>query len=125
VDEVKSNGDITGKKICLQTITFEANEAVLKATSKKYIDEIVLLMESIPTLRIKINGHTDNVGDSKYNLELSRKRALSVYRYMVDKGIAPSHLSHDGFGDTLPLQEGNTKAARLRNRRVEFEIMHR
>ncbi|MDR1343688.1 MAG: OmpA family protein [Prevotellaceae bacterium] len=125
VEEVRSNGDITGKKICLQTITFETNKATLKAQSEKYIDEIALLMESIPTLNVRINGHTDNVGNAERNLKLSVQRAEAVYRYMLKKGISSERLSYEGFGSSKPLQEGNTEAARLRNRRVEFEIMHR
>lgn len=120
---VDNEYDVTGLKICLHTITFEFNKSVLKAEAKTYLDDIVLLLNNLPDMKMKINGHTDNVGNTDYNLKLSKQRAESVYNYLISQGIDSSRLSHEGYGDTQPIDTNNTEEGRTNNRRVEFEIM--
>jgi OOP family OmpA-OmpF porin len=119
---IKKGLDVTGRKICLHTITFETNKATLKAEAKTFIDEIVSLLKTIPTMNMQINGHTDNVGGAEYNLELSKKRATSVYEYLVSQGIDKKRLTHEGYGDTKPIDTNDTDEGKANNRRVEFEI---
>jgi len=70
-----------------------------------------------------LGGHTDDVGEDDYNMQLSEERAESTRRYLVEKGIDPSRLEVAAFGKTKPLEEGSDPDARRRNRRVEFTLV--
>jgi len=74
-------------------------------------------------LRIRIEGHTDNVGSPEQNRELSRKRAQAVKDYLVHKGIAPSRLTVEGVGPDKPIAPNTIAEGRAANRRVEFIIV--
>ena len=76
---------------------------------------------------LQIEGHTDSLpvkkGQTyKDNWELSTKRALSVLRFLIKQGIEPSRLSASGYGSFQPIDEKNTKSARMKNRRIEMKI---
>jgi outer membrane protein OmpA-like peptidoglycan-associated protein len=74
-------------------------------------------------LKIEISGHTDNVGTEQYNVELSEKRARSVYNYLIDKGIDPKRLSYEGYGESDPIATNETEEGRAKNRRTEIKIL--
>jgi outer membrane protein OmpA-like peptidoglycan-associated protein len=82
------------------------------------------LLNETPTLRIRINGHTDNVGDDAANLKLSEQRAKAVHDFLLQKGIATARLAFKGFGEARPVESNDTPAGRGRNRRTEFEVLH-
>ena len=73
--------------------------------------------------RIRIEGHTDDVGGAKKNQELSQARAESVRNFLIKKGVEPERLQAVGYGDTRPLDKRKTADARAKNRRVEFIIV--
>ncbi len=75
-----------------------------------------------PELNVIVAGHTDNVGDSGFNRELSQKRAASVKAYLIDRGVDASRLSARGFGDSEPATSNDTSEGRAKNRRVELRI---
>ena len=79
------------------------------------------VLKEFDKIRVKISGHTDDVGSPEYNLDLSKRRAASVKRYLVEKGIAEDRIETEGYGATQPLDESGTRAARAKNRRIEFE----
>jgi outer membrane protein OmpA-like peptidoglycan-associated protein len=70
-----------------------------------------------------VEGHTDNVGNAAYNKDLSARRAASVVRYLVGKGIAPSRLVAAGYGFEQPIASNKTALGRAKNRRVAFTIL--
>ena len=72
---------------------------------------------------IRVEGHTDNVGDDGFNLTLSRNRAAEVMAYLVDQGVDAGRLTSEGFGDTQPIADNETEEGRATNRRVEFRII--
>ena len=79
---------------------------------------------------IRVDGHTDKVplrGSREFadNWELSQARALSVVRYMIELGIAPEHLSANGFGEYQPIAEGDSPEALAANRRIELKLTER
>ena len=82
---------------------------------------------SDPTLRaarFAVNGHTDDVGDTAFNDDLSERRAASVARYLSEtRTIDPARLEIRYFGETQPLDLDKTPTARQLNRRVEFELL--
>ena len=74
-------------------------------------------------LKMEIKGHTDNVGNKDFNLELSKKRAMAVYSYLIKKGVNPDRLSYSYYGMSKPITSNDTEEGRKINRRVEFEIL--
>ena len=113
---------ITGKTICaIDIINFEFDKSVIMQESYPYLDKIVRLMKNTP-IHVVVRGHTDNVGNADYNMELSKKRAEAVYNYLLDAGVDPGHLSYEYYGMTRPISTNDTPEGRLMNRRVEFEI---
>jgi outer membrane protein OmpA-like peptidoglycan-associated protein len=81
-----------------------------------------LLMENA-TLKVQINGHTDNVGAPTVNLKLSNDRAKTVVDFLIKQGINSKRLTYKGFGETKPIGENKTEEGRALNRRTEFLIV--
>ena len=80
-------------------------------------------MKENPSLKIQINGHTDNVGKDADNLILSDARAKSVIAYLVAKGIADARLSFKGFGAAVPIAKNDSEEGRAMNRRTEAVVV--
>jgi outer membrane protein OmpA-like peptidoglycan-associated protein len=101
------------------SVHFNFDSDVIWKSSYTHLDRIVNLLKSTP-VKVILAGHTDSIGYENYNLKLSEKRANSVYRYFVDKGIDPGKITTIGYGESRPLTSNNTIEGRRRNRRVEF-----
>ena len=116
-------GEVTKREpIVLRNVLFATGSAELLPVSEPELDRLVSLLEEFGNLRIKINGHTDDVGDEASNLELSEARAKAVLDYLVAKGIAVDRLRYEGFGETRPIADNNNEEGRSFNRRTEFEV---
>jgi len=74
-------------------------------------------------MRLRIEGHTDNVGSDSTNLDLSLRRARAVRAFLIQAGVKAERLEANGFGETKPVDTNRTSAGRSRNRRVEFVIL--
>jgi len=111
--------------IVLRNIFFESNKYELKPESQVELDKIVQLLKDNPTLKIQINGHTDNSGNASDNITLSGNRAKSVTSYLTSKGIDPGRLSSKGWGDTQPVAGNATPEGRAQNRRTELKVISR
>lgn len=112
---------LTEGKLVTYGIYFDVNKDVVKAESFGTINEIAQTLKENPTVRIKIIGHTDSDGDDAKNLDLSRRRALSVKNTLVNQfGIDASRIQTDGKGETEPLAPNTTSESKAKNRRVEF-----
>lgn len=119
----KKNEDIKKKlKDAFDNLTFETNKDVINPTSFASLDELADVLKQEPTWTLKIVGHTDNVGADDFNLELSKKRADAVKKYLVPKGVAEINITTEGKGETIPIAPNETKEGREKNRRVEFVI---
>ena len=70
-----------------------------------------------------IGGYTDNVGDAKANLRLSRARANSVKVFLVKRGVNAKRLIVKGNGEAKPIAPNTTEAGRRKNRRIEFTVL--
>jgi len=104
-------------------IQFELNSDKLMASSNRYLDEVVLIMTENPEYKMKISGHTCDLGSAELNMDLSKRRAESVKKYMQSKGIDRDRIIAVGFGQTRPVADNNTANGKERNRRVEFLIL--
>jgi outer membrane protein OmpA-like peptidoglycan-associated protein len=114
---------VTQEKIELrQKIFFETDKAVIMPRSFGLLDEIGTVLRSRPTMRVRIEGHTDSRGSNPHNLKLSQARADSVRQHLVGLGIDPTRMQSVGFGPSQPIETNKTAAGREKNRRVEFFI---
>jgi outer membrane protein OmpA-like peptidoglycan-associated protein/tetratricopeptide (TPR) repeat protein len=111
-----------GGTYTLNNISFATNSSDLTSESEFILDNFMDFLKENPGIRTAIHGHTDNAGDDQWNMQLSQTRALSVYRYLISKGIDASRLSHKGFGKTKPVADNGTEEGRAKNRRTEFVI---
>ncbi len=112
-----------GEKTVLRNIFFEFDSYELKPESKVELDKLAGFLTDNPAIRIRINGHTDNIGQPQYNMDLSERRTESVAAYLVEAGIAGSRIEYAGFGETMPVVSNETEDGRAENRRTEFEII--
>lgn len=101
-------------------INFESAKSELTGESTNIVDGLYQLLQAEKSLKISIEGHTDNGGDPKKNMELSQKRADAVLEALAARGIDRSRLKSAGWGAERPLTDNNTEDAKARNRRVEI-----
>jgi outer membrane protein OmpA-like peptidoglycan-associated protein len=112
--------------LILEPITFEYDQAVIEKASYYILDAVVATMNGYPDIAlIEVQGHTDERGDDRYNLELSERRAAAVMAYLVEHGVAANRLTSHGYGETAPLDKRHTGAAWSKNRRVDFVLRKR
>lgn len=109
--------------VVLRNIFFDFNKFDLKPESQVELDKLVQLLQENPTVRIQIEGHTDNIGNAGDNLKLSENRAKAVVNYLVSKGISAGRLTAKGFGATRPVAENSSEEGRAQNRRTELKVM--
>ncbi len=113
----------TSPPIVLRNVLFETGSAALKQESQFELNQLLRLLQNNSTLKIQINGHTDNVGSDENNLVLSSNRAKAVQDFLIKNGISASRLSYKGFGETKPIDSNDTDWGRQNNRRTEFVML--
>lgn len=112
-----------GEILTLKNIFFETASAELRPESQTELQKVVDLMEKNPTMKVQVNGHTDNVGSDAVNLKLSLDRALSVKNFIVQHGIPDARITYKGFGETKPVDTNETDQGKANNRRTEIQIL--
>ncbi len=103
-------------------VLFVTGSAILTKASKVELAKVVKALNEFPTLKLYVDGHTDNTGTDKINKPLSLKRAASVKAFLFSKKIAAERLLTDGFGSTKPIADNKTAKGKTANRRVEFRV---
>jgi len=117
-DELNKSGHVA-----VYGIQFDTGKATIQPTSETVLAEIVKLLQQNADLKLRVEGHTDNQGNTAANQALSEKRAQAVVAWLTGKGIAASRLAAKGFGATKPVADNNTEDGRAKNRRVELAKM--
>jgi OOP family OmpA-OmpF porin len=112
-----------GETIRLSHLIFSQGKAVIDPKSYSELDELVQMMKENSKIEIQLEGHTDNQGNSKLNMDLSQKRVDAVKKYIVSKSIAKDRVKTKAFGGSKPLSNEMTQEARALNRRVEVRIL--
>jgi outer membrane protein OmpA-like peptidoglycan-associated protein len=108
----------------LDKVFFKTGKDIIEKKSFKLLDNVAQVLAAHPELKqIRVEGHTDNVGDPAKNKDLSERRAKAVVAYLVGKGLAADRLVGKGFGDEKPLVDNTTADGKAQNRRVEFVIV--
>jgi outer membrane protein OmpA-like peptidoglycan-associated protein len=106
------------------TVLFAFNRAQLTDDDKQQLDSLAQTFLSMKHYAIEVKGFTDKVGSPDYNLELSRRRADTVVRYLTENGKVPLVKIHMlGFGEDLPASDNGSRDGRKQNRRVEIRVM--
>ena len=103
-------------------ILFDTGKTALKPGAKSTLTNIAKQLQTDPSLKIAVEGHTDNVGSTATNQALSEKRANAVRDYLVSAGISDDHITASGKGEESPIATNKTAAGRQQNRRVELVI---
>ncbi len=113
---------LTEGKLVSYGICFDSNKDVVKPESYGAAKAIADVLIENPSVKIKITGHTDSDGNTASNLDLSKRRAISVKNYLAKTfGIDASRMETDGKGQDAPLADNKTVEGKAKNRRVEFE----
>lgn len=107
----------------LMGINFEFNSTRFTPESYPLLLNAFQILMANQSLRIEIQGHTDNIGSSEVNRKLSQQRAELVKQYLVSKGVAANRLSTSGFGAEKPIADNQTSMGRYLNRRIEFKVL--
>jgi OmpA-OmpF porin, OOP family len=113
----------TGQAIELDKVFFDQSSYRLRPESFDQLDKLLRTLQTMPTLRIEIAGHTDNVGDRRLNQSLSEQRAKIIANYLIDKGIPEVRLRHNGYGGNRPAAPNDVEENKRKNRRVEFVVL--
>lgn len=108
--------------IVLEHVYFDTDSSVLRVESFLELDRLATYLKRKKTLTAEIQGHTDDLGTATHNAELSRARAVSVLRYLVNEGIDFRRLSAKGFGAKRPKVPNSSPENRQLNRRVEVHF---
>jgi outer membrane protein OmpA-like peptidoglycan-associated protein len=108
-------------KLVTHGIHFETGSDVVKPDSAPVLRQIAAYMQANPAVKIQITGHTDNVGATASNLDLSKRRAAAVAQVLSKQlEVAVDRFATDGKGDTDPMASNTKPEGRAMNRRVEF-----
>lgn len=113
----------TGQTYQINNINFATDSYELNKQVVNILNEFAVFLEDNPTVKVAIQGHTDNVGDSNENLALSANRAKAVFNYLIIQDIDPTRLKFKGFGASKPVASNTTEEGRAKNRRTEFVIL--
>ncbi len=109
--------------IVLRNLFFETGKWDIRPESEVELDRVVQFLKDNPTVKIQLEGHTDNVGTAADNQKLSTARAYATVNYLVEKGIKGTRLLAKGFGATRPVADNKTEVGRAQNRRTELRIV--
>ena len=112
----------SGEAYPIPHILFETASDRLDAQSELLIASFAEYLLGAPSLRVQIQGHTDNVGDAGANLDLSQRRAKRVAETIIHLGVSANRISHRGYGESRPVAGNDSEAGRAQNRRTVFVV---
>jgi outer membrane protein OmpA-like peptidoglycan-associated protein len=106
------------------SLEFESGKDVIKNVSLPSLNALAVLLRSHEKeWKIRLAGHTDNEGSAESNLLLSEKRAKAVKSYLIKKGVDPSNIITEWYGQSRPVAGNSSAAGRKKNRRVEMTML--
>lgn len=114
-DQIAKSG-----RVAVYGIRFDTGKATIQPDSEAVLQQIAQLMTDQPVLKLRVEGHTDNVGGAASNQSLSQRRAQSVVAWLTAHSVEPSRLTAKGFGAAKPVAPNTTEEGRAKNRRVEL-----
>lgn len=112
------------KSIVLNNIYYDFDKVNIREDAKPVLDSLVLIMNDNLEIFIELGSHTDSRDTEIYNLDLSRRRALSAVEYMIRRGIDSNRITAKGYGESvLLISNATTEEAHQQNRRTEFKVL--
>ena len=115
---VPHKGDI----VTLHNVLFDTDKSELLPQSYNELRKLITLLQTHPSMKLELRGHTDNQGTVEHNRLLSDARAKAVADYLIANGIGSDRLTWKGYGKSLPIDTNDTPEGRQNNRRVEFRV---
>lgn len=117
-----ADGNVLFKAVVQNELLFAFDSFELSEDAKEMLDKLIPVIEDVPGTKLKIIGHTDNIGGKSYNDNLSLNRAKSVASYLSAGGIDRNSIIEQGKGFSQPVADNTTEQGRAKNRRVEIFI---
>lgn len=117
-----ADGNVLFKAVVQNELLFAFDSFELSENAKGMLDKLIPVIEDVPGTKLKIIGHTDNIGGKSYNDNLSLNRAKSVASYLSAGGIDRNSIIEQGKGFSQPVADNTTEQGRAKNRRVEIFI---
>ena len=111
------------ERIVLRGVNFDFDKSEIRPDASVILDEAASILSGKPDVQIRVEGHTDATGPEAYNQGLSERRADSVRKFLVEKGIGEARLTSVGFGESNPIATNDTREGRALNRRVELQVL--
>ena len=122
-EAVDANGCALDQRFVLRGVKFEFDSDRLTKPAEKILDDVADTLAAYPDVGVEVQGHTDSLGTDAYNLGLSERRANSVKRYLVGRGVKGDRLRPAGYGEAAPIADNGTPEGQEENRRVEFKVL--
>ncbi|MGB5409844.1 MAG: OmpA family protein [Thiogranum sp.] len=110
--------------VSLQGVKFRYNSYELTDESRAILDQVAVALRKQTHVLHEVAGHTDSQGDPAYNLRLSQRRAETVRKYLISRGVDAGNLKAHGYGGLQPIADNSTWAGLVSNRRVELRGIH-
>ena len=123
LDNLQLRQTESGVVVTLGDVLFETGQTELKQDTATGLVEVVDLLQSEPDKKIRIEGHTDSVGEASTNLRLSQQRADAVLAALVGLGVEASRINSVGMGEDFPIASNDTPEGRSQNRRVDVILL--
>ena len=111
-----------GLIVNLSDVLFDTGKYSLKQNTQLSLAKVAVILQAYPSLKIQIEGYTDNVGSDMLNQKLSENRAESVKSFLIAQGTDPSSITSAGYGKSNPVADNSTKDGRAQNRRVDLIV---
>ncbi|MFY0644037.1 MAG: OmpA family protein [Bacteroidia bacterium] len=112
-----------GDRFVLEYINFENDKSDLLPSSFRSLNNVLVVLDRNPNMRIEISGHTSSAGSHEHNMKLSQRRAKAVRRFLVLQGISEDRVEIVGYGPDTPIADNDTPEGQRLNRRVEFKVL--
>lgn len=113
------------KDIVFDHLNFDSATTRLTPDSNPTVANLTSIMKCYPAMRVRLEGYTDNTGDSNANKQLSLDRANAIQALLIQGGVDPARISTDGWGDEKPVASNDTEEGRAKNRRTELVVLNR
>ncbi len=114
-----------GERFGLNSIQFPTNSYQMSDLDRRSLAPFIAYLQAHPSMRVELQGHTDNVGRKADNQLLSQRRAEAVQAYLIEQGVPAQQLSARGYGDSEPIASNEDSAGRAMNRRTVFEVLQK
>ncbi len=107
-----------------EKLHFATDSAGVRERQQKVLDKVVRFLDTCPNSIIEVSGFTDSRGTESYNQKLSQKRAETVVRKLINKGVNANKLKARGYGEVHPLSDNSSRKGQALNRRIEFKYVN-